>query len=353
MEQSPRARSKRGWALYALAWLPAAGLYAIAVATVPEVRWWHGLISGTVVMSMAALEGVLVWHLTARVPLQPFKRFRFALTHLVAAASYSAVWSAGIHGWVWLVAGGTVAWQVFAQSGVWQFVTGFYIYALIAGFSYLLRTQQQLRERETAAARAQAAAARAQLQSVRANLNPHFLFNALHALGSLVRVDPAGADRAIERLGELLRRSLDHGNRDLVPLAEEWAFARSYLELEQLRLGERLHLQTSLETDALDVLVPPFLLQPLVENAVRHGIAPRPQGGTLSVSAARRNGALHLRIADDGAGSAPQRLSPSNGFGLEGVKQQLEASYGPRARLEIQTAADQGFAVSIDLPINP
>jgi LytS/YehU family sensor histidine kinase len=241
--------------------------------------------------------------------------------------------------------------MVLQQAGLWQFMTGTYVYGLLAGVSYLLRTQRQLRERETAAARAEAAAAQAQLQVLRSQLQPHFLFNALHAVGSLVRSDPAAADRAIERLGELLRHSLDHGSHETVPLGQEWDFVQNYLDLEQLRLGDRLRLDCQLEAAALEVPVPPFLLQPLVENAVRHGIAHRPEGGTIRVTAARRNGSLHLHISDDGAAEAAPRNTAGTGLGLEGVRQQLEARYGARAQLQVERMPGGGFAVRLSLPL--
>jgi LytS/YehU family sensor histidine kinase len=209
--------------------------------------------------------------------------------------------------------------------------------------------QKRLRERETAAARAQAAAAQAQLRAVRAQLNPHFLFNALHAVSSLVRTDPVAADRAIERLGELLRRSLDHSAQDLVPLGQEWEFVKGYLDLEQLRLGHRLQLDCQLDPAALAVPVPPFLLQPLVENAVRHGIAASPTGGTISVSAQRLNGSLRLCISDDGPGASG--ATHGMGLGIEGVRQQLEARYGSRGSLCIDTPSQRGFSVTITLPV--
>jgi two-component system, LytTR family, sensor kinase len=341
----------RGWLAYALAWLPPALLYAMAVGLQKDALWWQALISSAVIVGAAALGGVVVWWLSAWLPFPGRWRFAFVIVHLLAAATYAALHLGVLIGWLSIVATGQVARFVLQQAGVWQFITGVYVYGLIAGVSYLIRTQKELRERETAAARAEAAAAEAQLQSVRANLNPHFLFNALHAVGSLLRTDPEAADRAIEHLGGLLRRSLDHSAREAVPLGQEWDFVKSYLELEQLRLGERLHVECDLEASALDVPVPPFLLQPLVENAVRHGVAARAQGGTIRVQARRRNGTLALRIADDGPGAAPVRNTQGTGFGLEGVRRQI-ARYGPRANVQVESS-DHGFAVTLTLPIEP
>ena len=344
-------RILRGWTAYALAWLPPAILYGVAIATQPDgSTLWQGILSGCVLMGAGALGGVLVWRLSGRVPYPGKPSARFLGIHVLAALLYSAAWFGSLLGWLLLVAGSYVAGIVLRQAGIWQFLTGLYVYGLIAGFSYLLRTQKHLREREAAAARAQAAAARAQLQAVRAQLNPHFLFNALHAVSALVRTDAAAADRALERLGELLRRTLDHTQHDLVPLDEEWSFVRGYLELEQLRLGKRLRLELSMDPAALAVQVPPLVLQPLVENAVQHGVAGRPEGGVVQVSALRRNGVLTLRVSDDGPGALAEAASTSGGFGLEGVRQQLQGRFGERAQFKVETAPNAGFAVTITLP---
>jgi two-component system LytT family sensor kinase len=341
---------KRGWTLYALAWLPAVFLYSLSTSAQPDVTWWQATIAGVVLMGYAALAGVLVWRLAGRVtPVRPY--IRFALVHSAAAVLYSASWLGVLIGYLALVAPAGVARQVLREAGLWQFSTGIYVYALLAGFFYLVRTQRQLREREAAAARAESAAAHAQLQTLRAQLNPHFLFNALHAVGALLRTDPAGAERALERIGDLLRRSLDHTARDLVPLGQEWEFVRGYLELEQLRHGDRLRLEYTLDPLALSVPVPALVLQPLVENAVRHAIAPRPQGGTIRIQAARANGTLTLVVADDGPGAQPRQRGRA-GFGLEGVRAQLEGRYGAAAQMTIETETGHGFKVTLSIPID-
>jgi two-component system LytT family sensor kinase len=334
----------RAWLWYVLAWVPAALLYGMSVGAQPDVLFIHGVISGIVVMGAAALLGVVVIRITGRVPLPGSAgRIRFALTHLLFAAIYSIAWVAVLFSWLRLVAGAAVVEEVWRQAAMWQFLTGAYLYALIAGGTYLLRAQRALRERTLAMTRAQ-------LQAVRAQLQPHFLFNALHAVSSLVRTDPDAAERAIEQLGDLLRRTLHHGDEELVAFAEEWAFAREYLDLEQLRLGARLRVDAHIDDSALDVTVPAFVLQPLVENAVKHGIAPLTAGGTIEIDARRRDGTLTLRVRDNGAGAAPERITRAGGLGLQGVRRQLEEQYAGRAQLHIDTKPGSGFTVTITLP---
>jgi LytS/YehU family sensor histidine kinase len=234
---------------------------------------------------------------------------------------------------------------------LWQILIYCWLYGLVAGVAHALRAQQRLREREVAAARAEALAADAQLRALRAQLNPHFLFNALHSLGALVRHDRTAAEHALDRLGELLRYVLDEGSGDTVALADEWDFVRTYLDLERLRLGERLRVEADLADDALDCAVPSFVLQPLVENAVRHAVAPRPEGGRVTISARVEEGTLRIRVSDDGPGTTRQAAESAPGLGLRALRQRIEAGGADTSRLEIATAPGAGFQATVTLPV--
>lgn len=169
---------------------------------------------------------------------------------------------------------------------------------------------------------------------------------------SLVRHDPDSAGSAIERLGDLLRYVLDlEGEEtDEVALADELAFARNYLALEQLRLGDRLRVIEAIEPEALECGVPPLTLQPLVENAIRYGIAPRSEGGTLRVSAYRQGETLVLQVEDDGPGAVAEEVLSAPGLGLRTVRRRLESRFDGDASLELETKPAQGFTVRLALP---
>jgi LytS/YehU family sensor histidine kinase len=190
----------------------------------------------------------------------------------------------------------------------------------------------------------------AELRALRSQLNPHFLFNALHSLGALIRHDGAAAERAVERLGDLLRYTLDAGADGDVSLRREWEFTRNYLDLERIRFGDRLGVALEVEDAALDERVPAFVLQPLVENAVRHGVARRGEGGAVRVAVARAGGSLVLSVEDDGPGARPAALSSSPGLGLRSLRRRLEALYGDGARLRIETTPGRGFRATVELP---
>jgi hypothetical protein len=307
---------------------------------------------GLIAMGTAAVLGVAVWRLTGRVPWEDVRTTRFWAIHVAAAAAYATVYTVALC----LPWGLTKGWDS-ALEGVrtspvrgWMFLTGVWLYDLVAGGSYAVRLSRELRHRQVAAARAEAAAARAQIHALRTQLNPHFLFNALHSLGALIRRDGAAAERAVERLGDLLRYALDAGGDGEVSLRREWEFTRNYVDLERLRFGERLRVVLDLDDSALDERVPAFVLQPLVENAVRHGVARRSEGGTVRVTAARDERELVLVVADDGPGARAEAVWSSPGLGLRSLRRRLAAHYDGQATLGVETAPDAGFRASVHLP---
>lgn len=219
------------------------------------------------------------------------------------------------------------------------------IYSLIIGLVIAGRAYARLRDREVAAARMEAQLAEAETAALRAQLQPHFLFNTLNAISALVPEDPVRANRLIARLGDLLRLSID-GRGQTCTLAEELDFTDAYLAIEQERLGDRLTVVRRIDPEALSAEVPALLLQPLAENAVRHGLASRVRGGTLTVSAEHTARGVRLTVSDDGLGADAVR----DGIGLGNTRRRLQQLYGARQSLTITTAPDAGFQVAIEVP---
>jgi LytS/YehU family sensor histidine kinase len=224
-------------------------------------------------------------------------------------------------------------------------ILGVWIYVMIAGVTYATRATER-------AARAEAAAARAQLAALRAQLNPHFLFNALHAVVQLIPREPARASKAAEQVASLLRTTLEE-DRDLVSLGEELEFVRRYLDVESIRFGDRLSVNVDLPDAAREALVPAFSVQTLVENAVRHGAAPRVEPTTISVSGRTVNGQLTVRVHDTGAGASAADLERPGGTGIRKLRERLTALYGADARLDLSTHAGAGFTVLLHIPQEP
>lgn len=232
------------------------------------------------------------------------------------------------------------------------FPTNLLYFWLLVGVGHGLNYYRRYRQREADAARLQTRLAQAELHLLKSQLNPHFLFNTLHAISTLMHRDVRAADRMLNRLSDLLRVALDYTGTQEVTLEEELAFLEPYLEIERARLGERLTFELDVPAAVLDARVPHMILQPLVENAIRHGVAPRVAPGCIRVRARGRRGMLDLEVADDGPGSPPGRAM-NGGLGLSITRARLEQLYGGEFSFEPHNAPEGGFRVSITIPFRP
>jgi len=225
-------------------------------------------------------------------------------------------------------------------------------YAGIVGawyaFDYFRRHQRE----RLAAAELEAELARAEAHALESRLRPHFLFNALQAIVTLNRRDPSAAERMLMTLADLFHGLLASGERPVVSLAEELALLELYVELEKMRFRDRLEVTVSVEPDVTGARVPRLILQPLVENAIRHGIVPKPGRGTVSVRGRLRDSTLLLEVLDDGVGIDPRDKGEA-GLGLELTEERLDRLYGDRARLEVSLRPEGGTRASVTLPFEP
>ena len=219
-------------------------------------------------------------------------------------------------------------------------------YVIITGLAVAARVYRDLHARELDAERLRVALGQTETALLRAQMQPHFLFNTLNAISALVAEDPAKARTLIALLGDLLRMSLEDGRAQETRLADEMALTRAYLAIEQARLGDRLTVVEEIAPDVLSLTVPSLLLQPLVENAVRHGIAPLVRGGTVWITARRVDGRLRIGVADDGRGA----VKTTEGIGLGNTRRRLTQLYGDRACITVESG--KGFQVTIDLPVS-
>lgn len=224
------------------------------------------------------------------------------------------------------------------------------LYWVVLGVVSIFSFHRRLQERELSESRLEAQLAEARIQALRRQLNPHFLFNTLNAVAALMHRDVSAAELMLDRLSELLRASLEADDRPLATLSEEIALTRLYLDIERERFADRLGVVVEVPCEAEDALVPRLLLQPLVENAVRHGIAPLAAGGTVTVRGAVSGGRLELVVEDDGVGIGRSR-SGGSGVGLRNPRERLEALYGPDATMVVGAGAEGGTVVTIGLPL--
>jgi two-component sensor histidine kinase len=206
------------------------------------------------------------------------------------------------------------------------------------------------RDRELRAARLEGALARAQLRALQAQLQPHFLFNTLNTIASLIPEDPAAAEELVESLGELLRAALRDGGRDEITLRQEIELLDQYLRIQERRFHDRLHVERVFAPDLGDAMVPPLILQPLVENAIRHGVAARPGGGTVTIRTERSDDSLLLTVDDDGPGFKSETDGASTGVGLANSRARLAQLHGAKAALETGNRRGGGAYVAVRLP---
>lgn len=225
----------------------------------------------------------------------------------------------------------------------------FNYFTLVIGFHCVVH-YYRFRDRQQKADALEAELVKAQLKMLKMQLNPHFLFNTLHAISSLVYDAPAKADRMISKLSDLLRISLESAGRQLVPLKEELDFLRAYLEIEQVRFEGRLELEEEINSETLDALTPSLILQPLVENALKHGVGRSMENIRLMIRASRQVSFLVLEVKDNGKG-LKEDAKPYSGLGLENVRTRLQHLYGVKGGMDLISPNEEGgVTVRLSMP---
>jgi hypothetical protein len=335
------ARRSWIWLQLIVGWLPMGALFAVLIVTVHRnIQWPAALPIALRSMVAAALLGIPVRTFTHRVPWPRALTARFIGANLAAAAVYALAWvlfnsliESALHQSIRLTVG-----PGFSPS----LVVGMWLYVMVAGVLYALQTAER-------AANAEAAAVSSTLAALRAQLHPHFLFNALHTVIHLIPGQPRRAADAAEQIAGLLRQVLEH-DRDVVPLSEELEFVERYLTVERLRFAERLRTTVSVGSEAGRALVPSFALLTLVENAVRHGAEPNMNATDISISASVVDGVLTLLVRDTGVGAPQARLDASDGTGLNRLRDRLRVLYAGSAALEVTGAPACGVTAALRVP---
>ena len=313
---------------------PITGTEALAIGFVDMTGW--------VLMALVAFA------VARRVPIQRGRMIRFILVYLASmfAAFALRTW------WQFLapsVTGPTrlTFWQVMMLGAALKAL----IYSLLLGVGYALVYARQLHERELREAQLETELLSAHLNVLKMQLQPHFLFNTLNSISSLMYADVGAADRMVARLADFLRQTLRTIDTQEVTLQEEMNFLTLYLDIERTRLRDRLEVCLDVDEGARVALVPHLILQPLVENAIRHAIAPRVEGGSVTVLAKRQGDRLQLVVRDDGPGL---RTDPSTtGLGLQNTRQRLQHLYPGTHRFSIRDGTDGGAEVEVEIPYKP
>jgi two-component system LytT family sensor kinase len=328
------------WTFLALLFTPQTYLASQRSPTPPT--WGHALLATlTLFYTWAALTPLVLW-LGRRFPLERH-RLRNFLIHLLLCGPVAL-----LHIWLLQNVNALIRTSNQRHAPLWAMLIGLgathiMVYWAIVAVSHALNYFRKYQEREFRLSQAE-------LQALRMQLHPHFLFNTLNAIAELVYSDPKLADRSILRLSELLRFSLATEKTQEVTLKEEIEFLEKYVEIHKTLMRDRLNVRISVEPETLDAAVPNMILQPLVENAIKHGIGPRPEGGNIDVHARRLDGKLYVEITDDGVGMPEQEPDVQRGVGLINTRARLKHLYNDAHSFKVSSFPGRGVTIRMSVP---
>src|SRR5215467_1605672 len=342
----------RNLALYLLAWIPIAGMLVHSFAGSDGLSWQEAIVLTVPLCLIYAFVCLAAWYPCQATPLETSSFLRLVVTHLTVAALLSVLWGslAKALGIALAHHAGFVGLDrrletVKYFSLLWA--AGVLLYVLSVTFHYVLLAEQNAREAQKRALEARILARDAELKALRAQVNPHFMFNCLHSISALTSADAGKAREMCILLADFLRTTLRLGGKETITLEEELDLVRGYLAIEKVRFGARVHMEEDINNAANDVLIPPLLLQPLVENAIRHGIANLPEGGVIRLNAHCKESEVSIQVENSFDPDSPSALK--TGMGLDNIRQRLSRRYGEKAGVTVETEGNC-FSVRLYLP---
>jgi len=338
----------RRLSVYLLAWVPLAFILLYLTKALGELSWMRAAALVFPLCLLYAFICLSAWYSCRGNPVDSSSISRLSLTHFVAAAVASCLWVAiaRVLGYVLSGVFPGLDRQV-ARAYPLLAGSGFLLYLLAVALHYVLLSDEASHEAERREAEARLLARDSELKALKTQVNPHFVFNCLNSISALTSSDPAKAREMCILLADFLRKTLGLGEKSMIPLRDELSLLHAYLSVEQIRFGTRLKFDEQTQPEALDNLVPPLLLQPLLENAIRHGISNLVDGGWVRLEVTQSPNELMVRVENNFDLEAPRRRGA--GIGLKNVRQRIDANYGNRARFDVHTDHDR-FLVAIDLP---
>jgi len=333
-----------------LTWVPVALALIPALATLGKLSWTASVLLGAPLAMISLFIPIAAGYICRFTPLGKAQMWRIIMTHLADALVLSFLWTLiaspfsralayipRLHGLdkqfvpdLWIV-----------------YVTGGFVYLFSVAFHYVAIAQEAARTVEMQVMQTNVLARDAELRALRAQINPHFLFNSLNSISALTSIDGARAREMCLLLADFLRLTLGMGEKTVIPFSDELDLLEKFLAIEKVRFGDRLHMEEQIEDDAKRCIIPALLLQPLLENAVSHGIASMAEGGLIRLEARVQDGRLGIVVENDRDEEAPSRKR--NGMGLKNVRSRLEARYGKEATFRAEAEEDK-FRVSMSLP---
>jgi two-component system, LytTR family, sensor histidine kinase AlgZ len=340
----------RRLALYLLVWMPLAALVAYLMRALAGLTWAEAVTMSIPLCIFFAFVCLSAWYPCRATPLDRSSIAKLAQVHGLGAAVAAALWVLAAEIW----ARGLAETSYFPDftSRLTHIIPlllglGVLFYLLSVNFYYVLLAEQASQEAEARVMQASILAREAELKALKAQVNPHFLFNSLNSISALTSSDAPRAREMCVLLGDFLRRTLGLGEKSAIPLEEELSLVRAFLAVEKIRFGARIQMEENVEAAAMGVQIPPLILQPLVENAIAHGIANLVEGGWIRLNANRRDGNIFISVENNYDPDAPPRRR--GGVGLTNVRQRLTARYGERASFKVKSDGGN-FRVELVVP---
>jgi hypothetical protein len=346
----PILKDRRTLALYLLAWLAPGLTLATLLATTAKASWSGAMCFSLPAMIVYAFMSLSSWYVCRAFPLPGTDLAKTLSSLFFAALLSSALWLLVCYGWAsaleWMQPG-LAPRERYPDSLPLLASFGVGLFLIAAAVHYLIESLESARRTERNALELQVLARDAELKALRAQIDPHFLFNSLNSISALTSTDAAAARTMTLMLADFLRMSMNFGALEMIRLEQEVALVRHFLDIERVRFGNRLVVQTEIGAGTLPARVPPLLLQPLVENAVNHGIAQLPRGGHLLLRTGIDGASLRVLIRNP---VDPQRIKPrGRGMGLNIVRQRLERIYGSGGHMDVQETGGN-FVVVLTIP---
>ena len=339
----PILADRKRLALYLVTWCLLAFLLALVLIEPGRTAFLDAILLSVPPTIVYAFICLAAWYPTRAMPLDRARATSLIPTHLLASIVLSGVWLLMFQAWGRFLGTGEV---IRSRTAV-LLVTGILLYMIAVAFHYVLLAIEHSREISQREMSVKLLAREAELKTLKAQLDPHFLFNSLNSISALCGSNPSSARTLTTLLAEYLRKSLRIGNADSITLSEELELASSYLAIERIRFGPRLEFEQNIDERVRGYRVPPLLLQPLVENAVTHGIGHLLEGGVVRIAASRDGERVRIRVENR---CDPDRPSSSGeGIGLANTRRRIDAFYGESARIDVVSEADR-FVVDLALP---
>jgi sensor histidine kinase YesM len=358
MESKNKLNAKKSkiilWAF--LLWTIWVMFYALVMyLQVAVMPFWVALIASANYNYLFALLSIFIWQICKKIPIDRIHNILFVVSHFLLAIFFSALWLSLSYGFWYLSEGERIFEQVNVREIIgWQFLFGMIQYFLVAGIFYTIIYYRNLKAKELEEADLKILTRDAELKALKLQMNPHFLFNSLNSINALVTRDPRLARKMISQLSDLLRMSLDSHDKLLIPLKEELKLVHTYLSIEQMRFGDKMTIKEDIDPALLTQPFPAMLLQPLLENAVKYGIASTRSGGTILLSIQKQDGFLIGSVINE-SHDANFKLSspaPNNGISLHNIRQRLDRMYGDDYIWQIDQSEANKFKVEFKLPLN-